>query len=126
MKANRFGRILIASSFATFIPSINSGLYASSKIALDSLVRVMAAELGNYNITVNSYAPGMIPTGMSGIEKMEDFKKERMINTLAINRFGSGHQIAELLLFLASPRSEYITGTKIDISGGKFCVQFKD
>lgn len=123
MKESGFGRILVSSSFATIIPSLNSGIYASSKLALDSLVRVMAAECGKYGITVNSYAPGMVPTNMSGIDHWDVERRNRMIQTLAIPYFGNPQDIANLLLFLASDLSSYITGSKIDISGGKFAVQ---
>ena len=119
-----FGRILVASSFASIIPSIKSGVYAASKLALDSLVRVMAAECGKYGITVNSYAPGMVPTNMSGIEQWDVDKKRRFLETLAIPYYGSPQDIANLLIFLASEKSSYITGSKIEITGGKFAVQF--
>lgn len=124
MKKNQNGRIIIASSFAAIIPSVTAAAYAGSKSALVSLTRVLAAELGPYNITVNAYAPGMIPTEMSGIDGLSDERKEEMLNTLSIKEWGRAEDIASLVIFLASDQARYITGTMIDTSGGKFSVQF--
>ena len=126
MEAQRSGRIIIASSFAAIIPSLASAAYAASKSALLSLTRVLAAELGGSNITVNSYAPGMIPTGMSGVDKMSSAKRKRLLNTLSVKKWGSAEDIASLVIFLASDKASYITGTHIDASGGKFAVQINE
>jgi 3-oxoacyl-[acyl-carrier protein] reductase len=125
MIKNNIGRIIIASSYAAIIPSVDSAAYAASKSALVSLTRVLSAELGPYNITVNAYAPGMIPTAMSNIENLSDERKENMLNTLAIREWGKAEDIASLIIFLASDQARYITGTLIDTSGGKFSVQFQ-
>ena len=125
MKDNNFGRIIIASSFAAIIPSVSSAAYAASKSAVVSLTRVLSAELGPWNITVNSYAPGMIPTDMSDIDNLGEERKEEMLDTLAIREWGSADDIASLVVFLSSDQSRYITGTLIDSSGGKFSVQFQ-
>ena len=124
MVKQKFGRIIIASSFGAIIPSVSSAAYAASKSALVSLTRVLAAELGMHNITVNAYAPGMIPTDMSGIEKLTDERKDEMLDTLSIREWGQAEDIASLVIFLASDQARYITGTLIDASGGKFSVQF--
>ena len=124
MKKQNSGRIIIASSFAAIIPSAEMASYSASKAALISLARVLAAELGQWNITVNSYAPGMIPTNMSDIDNLSKSRKEEMLDTLSIREWGRKEDIASLLLFLASDYARYITGTNIDASGGKFAVQF--
>jgi 3-oxoacyl-[acyl-carrier protein] reductase len=124
MMKNQSGRIIIASSFAAIIPSVSSAAYAASKSAVVSLTRVLAAELGHHNITVNAYAPGMIPTEMSGIDDLTEERKEEMLNTLSIREWGRAEDIASLVIFLASDQARYITGALIDTSGGKFSVQF--
>lgn len=124
MKKNRTGRIIIASSFAAIIPSVNSAAYAGSKAALVSLTRVLAAELGPWNITVNAYAAGMIPTAMSDIDSLSIDRQNEMLDTLAIREWGRSEDIASLIIFLASDQARYITGSLIDASGGKFSVQF--
>jgi 3-oxoacyl-[acyl-carrier protein] reductase len=126
MIKNGSGRIIIASSFAAIIPSVNSAAYAASKSALGSITRVLAAELGHSSITVNAYAPGMIPTDMSNIDYLNEEKKEAMLNTLSIREWGKAEDIASLVIFLASDQARYITGTLIDTSGGKFTVQFQE
>ncbi len=124
MKKNKWGRIIVASSFAAILPSANSAAYAASKAGVVSLTRVLASELGKFNITVNSYAPGMIPTAMSGIDKLSEERKKELLETLAIPEWGRAEDIASLIIFLASDQARYITGTHIDASGGKFSVQF--
>jgi 3-oxoacyl-[acyl-carrier protein] reductase len=126
LKKKKFGRIIIASSFAAIIPAIGGAAYGSSKAAVASLARVMAAELGPWNITVNAYAPGMIPSNMSGIEEMDEVQKNKMLNTLSIREWGQAKDIASLVIFLASDQARYITGSLIDASGGKFAVQFAE
>jgi 3-oxoacyl-[acyl-carrier protein] reductase len=125
MIGNRSGRIIIASSFAAIIPSVSSAAYAASKSAVVSITRVLSSELGPYNITVNAYAPGMIPTDMSNIQNLTEERKEAMLNTLSIREWGKAEDIASLVIFLASSQARYITGTLIDTSGGKFSVQFQ-
>jgi 3-oxoacyl-[acyl-carrier protein] reductase len=65
MKQQRSGRILNAASFAAIVPSLGGAAYASSKSGVVTLTRILAGELGPYNITANCYAPGMIPTEMN-------------------------------------------------------------
>jgi 3-oxoacyl-[acyl-carrier protein] reductase len=124
LKEKNSGRIIFASSFAAIVPSVGSAAYAASKSAVVSLTRVLAAELGPWNITVNAYAPGMIPTNMSAINTLSESRQNEMLDTLCIREWGSADDIASLLIFLASEQARYITGTLIDSSGGKFSVQF--
>lgn len=124
LQKNKWGRIILASSFAAIVPAVGGSAYASSKSAVASMARVMAAELGPWNITVNAYAPGMIPSNMSGIDKLTDDRKEVMLNSLSIREWGKAEDIASLVIFLSSNQARYITGTLIDASGGKFAVQF--
>lgn len=124
LKKQSRGRIIIASSFAAIVPSVGSAAYAASKSALVSLTRVLAAELGPWNITVNSYAPGMIPSNMSGIDQLPPERQEAMLDSLCLREWGRAEDIASLVVFLASDQARYITGAHIDASGGKFAVQF--
>jgi 3-oxoacyl-[acyl-carrier protein] reductase len=124
LKKQRSGRIIIASSFAAIVPSVGSAAYAASKSALVALTRVLAAELGPWNITVNSYAPGMIPSNMSRIEELPADRQEMMLDSLSLREWGRADDIASLGVFLASDQARYITGAHIDASGGKFAVQY--
>jgi 3-oxoacyl-[acyl-carrier protein] reductase len=124
MKRARSGRILSASSFAAVIPSIGFAAYSASKAAVVTFTRVLAAELGPWGITANAYTPGMVPTPLNGYADAPSAKQERLLNTLSLRRWGSADDIASLLIFLASDHASYITGTSIEISGGKYAVQF--
>ena len=66
MQAVGRGRILNAASFAAIVPSVGSAAYAASKAAVVQLTRVLSSELGPHEITVNAYAPGMVPTTKIG------------------------------------------------------------
>jgi len=123
MKDAGRGRIINAASFAAIIPSIGAAAYGASKAAVVQLTRVLAGELGPWNITVNAYAPGMIPTAMNGFAEMSDAAQARLLDTLTLRRWETPDDVANLLLFLASDAAAYITGTLIDVSGGKFATQ---
>lgn len=123
MKTQRHGRIINAASFAAISPRVGSVLYATSKAAVAHFTRGLAGELGPWNITVNAYAPGMIPTAMNHFAELPRAQQEELLNTLTLRRWGSAADIANLICFLASDQGGYITGTLIDISGGKLATQ---
>jgi len=124
MKRQRWGRILNAASYAAITPSIGSAAYASSKYAVVGFTRVMAGELGPYDVTVNCYSPGMVPTQMNRFAEAPPERKEQLLNTLTLRRWGDPQDVANLLAFLASDLASYITGAHIDVSGGKYATQF--
>ncbi len=123
MKRQQSGRILNAASFAAIIPSIGGAAYAASKAGVESFTRVLAGELGPFGITANAYAPGMIPTQMNHFAERSGPEQERLLDTLTVRRWGTPDDVANLLVFLASDLAGYITGTMIDVSGGKFATQ---
>jgi len=123
MKKQGSGRIINAASFAAIVPMVGSAAYAASKSAVVQFSRTLAGELGPYNITVNSYAPGMIPTTLNSFAEADPLVKEELLNTLTLRRWGDRKDIARLMCFLASDAAAYITGTLIDISGGKLATQ---
>jgi 3-oxoacyl-[acyl-carrier protein] reductase len=123
MKRQRSGRIINAASFAAIVPSIGSAAYASSKAAVAHFTRVLAGEIGPWNITANAYAPGMIPTQMNHFADRAPEVQERLLDTLTLRRWETPADIANLVCFLASDQAAYITGTLIDVSGGKLATQ---
>ncbi|HEY0248289.1 MAG TPA: SDR family NAD(P)-dependent oxidoreductase [Gryllotalpicola sp.] len=123
MKEQRSGRIINAASFAAIVPSFGSAAYAASKAAVVQLTRVLAGELGPWGITVNCYAPGMVPTGINDFAGMEPAAQDRLLDTLTLRRWEEPDDVARLLVFLASDAASYITGTLIDVSGGKLATQ---
>lgn len=118
----RGGGVLInAASFASLIPSVGSGAYAASKAAIANMTRTLAGELAPFNIRVVGFIPGVIETPMT---KAWIGKKGAVLASQhALNRVGRAEEIANALLFLASDYASFITGTCMEITGGKFCVQ---
>lgn len=123
MKRQRSGRIINAASFAAIVPSYGGAAYASSKAGVEQFTRVLAGELGPWDITVNCYAPGMIPTGMNRFAELSEPQQERLLDTLTLRRWGEKEDVTHLICFLASDFAGYITGTMIDVSGGKLATQ---
>ncbi|KTR08796.1 SDR family NAD(P)-dependent oxidoreductase [Curtobacterium luteum] len=123
MRAAGRGRIVNAASFAAIVPSVGSAAYAASKAAVVQFTRVLASELGPWGITVNAYAPGMVPTAMNGFAEMPPEQQDRLLDTLSLRRWETPDDVADLLVFLASDAASYITGTLVDVSGGKLATQ---
>jgi 3-oxoacyl-[acyl-carrier protein] reductase len=123
LKRSAHGRLINAASFAAIVPSIGSAAYAASKAAVVQLTRVLAGELGPHDVTVNAYAPGMIPSDMNGFAAKPAAMQDQLLDTLTLRRWGTADEVADLLLFLASDASRYITGTLLDVSGGKLATQ---
>lgn len=113
--------IVNAASYAATLPAANSGVYAASKAALVSLTRTMAAEWAPYGIRVNAYSPGVVRTPMTEPKLKEH--ESTMLEAISLNRLGTADEIANVVLFLSSSVSAYITGTNIDASGGKLIIQ---
>jgi 3-oxoacyl-[acyl-carrier protein] reductase len=123
MKRQRGGRIVNAASFAAIVPITGSAAYAASKAGVHYFTRVLAGELGPWGVTVNCYAPGMIPTEMNRFAEAPPAHQGRLLDTLTLRRWGDARDVAHLICFLASDLAGYITGTMIDVSGGKLATQ---
>ncbi len=123
MKRQRSGRIINSSSFAAIIPALGGAAYATSKAGVHSLTRVLAGELGPFDVTANCIAPGMVPTEMNRFAEADEARKQALLDTLSLRRWGDPADVANLVCFLASDLAGYITGAMIDVSGGKYATQ---
>ena len=120
----RGGVLINAASYAAVLASAGSGAYAASKSAVYSLTKTLAAELAPYNIRVNGFIPGVIATGMT--QGVIEAKEDSLVSQIALRRLGEPDDVARAVAFLASDAAGYITGTFVEISGGKLCVQNPD
>ena len=91
--------------------------YASTKGALETLVRNWAAILGPHGIRVNAVAPGVIDTDMSNFTKTES-GREAALGMQALKRIGKPKDVADVVAFLASDAARWITGASIPVDGG--------
>ena len=97
-----------------------AGVYSASKAAVESLTRTWAAEFGSRQVRVNSVAPG--PTKTEGVEAEWGETNEELGRALPLGRTAKPEEIAEAVLFLASPRSTFITGSVLHVDGGGTAV----
>jgi 3-oxoacyl-[acyl-carrier protein] reductase len=119
MKARRDGRIIAFSSMAARVGGIEVGIhYTASKAGLIGLARTLAKEAGPYGITVNAVAPGFILTGP--VQQQLAGREEEYASQIPLRRLGQAQDVADVVLFLASPLARYITGSVIDINGGLY------
>ena len=124
MKAARSGRIINISSGAGLRAS-RTGIqaYASAKHAAVGLTRQMAQELGPFGINVNSVAPGLFAVSPGTRAQWDSYGPEgqkRVIDGLALRRMGEAEDIANAVLFFASPLSDFVTGQVLPVNGGSF------
>jgi NAD(P)-dependent dehydrogenase (short-subunit alcohol dehydrogenase family) len=110
------GRIVNVTSVHEHVPRLGAAAYCSAKAGLGMLTKVLALELAEHGILVNSVAPGEIATPMTGMDEAEAYHEERPGNP--IGRPGHVQEVASVIAFLASPRSSYVTGSSFTIDGG--------
>ena len=112
----RGGRIVNVTSVHEHVPLRGSAAYCAAKGGLGMLTKVMALELAEHGITVNSVAPGEIATPMTGNEDVDPAQIERP--GIPMRRPGDAREVAAVIAFLASPDASYVTGASYVADGG--------
>ena len=118
MKPQRFGVIVNISSISASFGLKGQTAYASSKGGISALTRVLAAELGEFNIRVNAIAPGSIIVDRNEKAMKSKWNKERIYDNIPLGRLGKPSDIAGVVKFLISPDAKYVHGTTIVVDGG--------
>ena len=120
MITNNYGRIVNVSSVTgPLVSNPGETAYSAAKAAMVGMSRSLAIEVAKYNITVNNVAPGWIATGSSTQEECVAAKNTPM------GRAGTPKEVGDLIAFLASEESTYITGQMIVIDGGNTIQEYK-
>ena len=121
MKARR-GKIINISSVVGVAGNAGQTNYSASKAGIIGFTKSLAKEVASRNILVNAVAPGFIETAMTDVLKEE--VKENIAKSIPLNRMGKTQDIANLVKFLASEESSYITGQVINVDGGMVMWHF--
>lgn len=115
MQLHKCGRIINMASVSGIKGLPGQTNYSAAKGGIIAATKALAQEVARKNITVNAVAPGFIKTDM-----VEGLDEATLKKTIPANRFGQPEEVAELVGFLASPASGYITGNVISINGGLY------
>ena len=119
MIKRRKGNIVMIGSVTTIMGLPDVAAYATTKTALHGLTRSMAIELGKYSINVNCICPGFIKTAIfNRVRKKDPNRFKKILSRTPLNRFGKVEDISDVVGFLCSPESKFITGSVIPVDGG--------
>ena len=116
MMKKRNGKIINISSVVGVCGNAGQSNYSASKAGIIGFTKSVAKELASRNIRANAVAPGFIETDMTAV--LSDSVKENIHNQIPLKRMGSAKEVANLIYFLGSDESSYITGQTINIDGG--------
>ncbi|MVX64162.1 3-oxoacyl-[acyl-carrier-protein] reductase [Clostridium chromiireducens] len=116
MVKQKYGKIINLSSVVGISGNAGQVNYSASKAGVIGMTKSLAKEVGSRGINVNAVAPGYIETDMT--EALSEKYKEEMKNNIPLKRLGTANDVAEVVAFLASESSNYVTGQVIQVDGG--------
>jgi NAD(P)-dependent dehydrogenase (short-subunit alcohol dehydrogenase family) len=116
MKSQNFGKIVNITSRA-WLGNRGQSNYSASKAGVVALTRVLALELGKFNVSVNAVAPGLIDTPLT--QKLEKDVLQKLIDAQPSKSMGAPADVANTVAFLVSGKTNFITGQTIYVDGGK-------
>ena len=120
MLSKKYGKIIGISSIVGSTGNPGQANYVASKSGMVGLYKSIALEVARRNINVNTISPGFISTSMT--EKLSDDQKSVYMSKIPMMRFGSPDDIANLVYFLSTEDSSYITGQNFHVNGGMLMV----
>ncbi|HNW71028.1 MAG TPA: beta-ketoacyl-ACP reductase [Bacteroidales bacterium] len=113
MLINKYGRIVNVVSLSGIKGLPGQVNYSAAKAGVIGMTKALAQEVGKKNVTVNAVAPGYIRTDMT-----KDLDENMLKQMIPVGRFGTAEEVAEVVGFLASDKSSYVTGEVISVNGG--------
>ena len=116
MLRQRSGSILNITSISGIVGMPGQVNYSSSKGGMIAFTKALAKEIARAGITVNALALGFVETDMTAV--LNDEYKNKALEQIPLGRFGKAEEMAEIALFLLSPKAQYITGQVIQVDGG--------
>ena len=118
MIKNRWGRVINITSASASLGNRGQSNYAAAKAGVEAFSKSLSKEVGPRGITVNCVAPGFIETDMTSY--INEKTKEELIKQIPLGRFGKPEEISQIIEFLVSDQSSYITGQTIHVNGGLY------
>jgi 3-oxoacyl-[acyl-carrier protein] reductase len=119
MLAQRSGSIINISSNSALRGHSGTSVYSATKAALDGLTRSLARELGQQMIRVNSVAPGLFDSDMTGA--ITEDQRQQIVRRTPLGRLATPEDVAGVVRFLAGPESQFVTGQTLVVDGGFTC-----
>ena len=116
MLKQRWGRIINISSIAGIVGNAGQANYAAAKAGLIGLTKTVAREVASRGVTVNAVAPGAIDTAM--LQSLSENVRQEMVKQIPVGRLGTPEDVSQMVAFLASEATSYITGQVFHVDGG--------